>query len=269
MSAALGPIVLSGQIQYPNPYLAAKRPVGRHGKLARRSDYRTLRFGSYLKGAAPIAAPEVDNITRATATTRSDVATLFPMDGNDELGDCTVCGVSHIETLWEAFLGKTLVASEALVKSTYFSLSGGQDTGLNELDVLNWWRKNRFNGSNILAYVAVKASDHNAVKLAIEMFGAVYIGIQCTQELDAQFAAEVPWTPGKLTQDGHCVVVPSYTADDFTCLTWGAAQKGTWPFWDQCTDECYALLPFEAMLPGFNPLFDFAQLNADLRVVSA
>jgi hypothetical protein len=244
------------------------RLTGRHGKLARKSDFRTLRMSSYLKGAVPTAPVSVDNIARAVAATKFPITALFPMDGNDEYGDCTICGVSHIDTLWEAFLGRVVIAPQSLVESSYFKLTGGADSGLNELDVLNWWRKNRFNGDDILAYVAVKASDHNAVKLAIELFGAVYIGIQCTQELDAQFSAGVPWTSGRLTQDGHCVVVPSYTADDLTCLTWGSDQKMTWPFWDQCVDECYCLLPPEAMLKGFNPLFDFSQLNADLRLVT-
>lgn len=245
--------------------MTSPRLAGRHGKLARKSDFRTLRMSSYLK-SVPTAPEAVDNIGWAVSQTKSDVATLFPMDGNDELGDCTICGVAHLDTLWAASLGKISVAPASLVKSTYFDLSGGQDSGLAELDVLNWWRKNRFNGSNILAYVAVKTSDHNAVKLAIDLFKAVYIGIQCTQELDQQFEAGVPWTPGKLTPDGHCVVVPTYTAAGGTCLTWGGKQDFTWDFWDQCADECYVLVPYEATKPGFNSLWNWSQLNADIRL---
>jgi hypothetical protein len=258
-------IATSGALTAATPGV---RIPGRFGKLAKKSDYRTLQFRSYLARELLAAPISIDNIDRAISRTGTSIAQLFPLDGNDSIGDCTICGVAHIETLWEAFLGKVVIPQQPLVEKTYFQLTGGADTGLNELDVLNYWRKNRFNGDNILAYVAVKPSDHNAVKLAIEWFGAVYIGIQCTQELEQQFSDGVPWTPGKLTQDGHCVVVPTYTADDLTCLTWGAGQKMTWQFWDQCCDECYALLPYEAMLKGFNLQWDFAQLNADLRLVT-
>ena len=246
---------------------AALRTAGRHGKLAKKSDYRTLRMSSYLK-SVPTAPEAVDNIGRAVTATKSDVGTLFPLDGNGNYGNCTICGLAHLETLWEAFLGKTLIPAQSLVEKTYFQLTGGADTGLAELDVLNWWRKNRFNGSNILCYVSVDPSNMEHVKLAISMFGALYLGLQCTSEIDQQFEAQVPWTPGKLTTDGHCVVVPNYNPTLLRCLTWGGDQDMTYDFWKQCVDECYAPVPFEATLPGFSPIWDWSQLNADLRLVT-
>src|ERR1700761_2551617 len=89
------------------------RPAGRHGKLPRKSDYRTLRLDSYLT-SMPAAPDAVDNIARAVEATKTNLATLFPMDGNDTIGNCTICGVSHIETLWEAFLGKVTIAGQPL-----------------------------------------------------------------------------------------------------------------------------------------------------------
>ena len=36
------------------------------------------------------------------------------------------------------------------VIKVYFRLTGGQDTGLNELDVLNYWRQKKVFGDEIL-----------------------------------------------------------------------------------------------------------------------
>jgi hypothetical protein len=247
------------------------RAAGRHGKLARKSDFRTLRFGDYLQGSLPPVAVAADNLSRALTAikaTEAEVPELFPMDDNDTLGLCTICGVAHGETLYDAFVGRRVVAAASLVKSTYFSLSGGQDSGLVMLDVLKWWRKNRFNGDNILAFVSVDPKNLDHVKLAIQMFGGLYTGIQCSTELDQQFEAGVPWTPGKLTNDGHCIFTHSFDADGTSQFTWGNTQKGTWPWWHQAVDEAYALLPPEAMLPGFSPLWNWSQLNADLRMLT-
>jgi hypothetical protein len=40
------------------------------------------------------------------------------------------------------------------------------------------------------------------------------------------------------------------------------------PWWDECVDEAYAILPPEAEKTGFTPGFNFAQLKADLAAVA-
>src|SRR5207249_9805310 len=65
----------------------------RFGMHPPKVDYRTLRFQSYLKAgiAAPPASYNVlDTVYKNLKS--SDSAKLFPMDGNDTIGDCTICG---------------------------------------------------------------------------------------------------------------------------------------------------------------------------------
>jgi hypothetical protein len=58
------------------------------------------------------------------------------MDGNDTLGDCTIAGVAHAVTTYHALIKKDSIPSAKGVEKLYFHLTGGPDTGLNELDVL-------------------------------------------------------------------------------------------------------------------------------------
>jgi hypothetical protein len=96
----------------------------------------------------------------------------------------------------------------------------------------------------------------------------VYLGFNVQENCLSDFNAGIPWTPGVLTNDGHCVVAVAYSNDYVRVLTWGSSQLATWEWWDACVDEAYVILPQEAHLHGFSQEgFDFAQLQADLAAL--
>ena len=71
----------------------------RFGKHPPRNDYRTLRFKDYLAkdiAAPPVALNVLDRVYKNLRT--ADPAKLFPMDGNDRLGDCTIAALAHAIT---------------------------------------------------------------------------------------------------------------------------------------------------------------------------
>lgn len=241
----------------------------RFGKHPPQNDYRTLRFKTYLK--AGIAAPpaSVNTLTRVYANVKlHDPTKLFPMDGNDTLGDCTIAGLAHAVTTYRALIKKETIPKTKAIEKLYFHLSGGKDTGLNELDVLNYWRQNGALGEKILAYAKIDPKDHLHVEQAIQIFGGVYIGFQVQKNCVQEFNDKQPWTPGPLTNDGHAVFAVGYDPHGVTVLTWGNTQQGTWAWWDECVDEAYAILPQDAAKPDFAPGFDIAQLQADLNDVA-
>ena len=85
------------------------------GKLPKKSDYRTLLFKNFST-ALPSPPPSFDNLERVYAATKlSDPAKLFPMDGNDRYGDCTIAGVAHAATIYHALVGKKSIASSTSV----------------------------------------------------------------------------------------------------------------------------------------------------------
>jgi hypothetical protein len=242
----------------------------RFGKHPPKVDYRTLRFKTYLAPglAAPPATYNVlPNVYKGTKT--NDPKKLFPMDGNDTLGDCTIAALAHSTTVFHGLTGSQRIMAKKSVEKLYFHLTGGQDTGLVELDVLNYWRQNKVSGDEILAYVKIDPKSHTHIQQAIQMFGGVYLGFQCQQNCVEDFQAGKPWTPAPLTNDGHAVYATGYDQSGITVLTWGSTQQGTWAWWDECVDEAYAILPPEAAKPGFATGFDFAQLQADLDDVAS
>lgn len=246
-------------------------PSYRFGKHPPKRDYRTLRFKSYLTPALAAPPPSVDTLARVYANLgTTDATKLFPMDGNDTLGDCTIAALAHAVTTYRGMVGKKkdIMAKPAVVK-LYMHLTGGVDSGLNELDVLNYWQSNVVAGDKVLAYISIDPKDHTHVQQAIQLFGGVYLGFQVQQNCVQEFDAHQPWTPGPLTTDGHAVFAVGYDQNVVTVLTWGNTQQGTWAWWDECVDEAYAILPLpEAKQPDYAPGFNMAQLQADLGDVA-
>jgi hypothetical protein len=240
----------------------------RFGKQPAKQDYRTLRFKSYILPS--LAAPPASfNVLTSVyqKLSVSDPATLFPMDGNDTFGDCTIAGLAHATTVYDGLLGKQKVMPTKSVENLYFKLTGGQDSGLAELDVLNYWSSHKVYGSDILAYVSIDPKNQSHIQQAIQLFGGVYLGFQVQQNAQADFFAHKPWTPGTLTNDGHAVYAVAYDQDTVTVLTWGNIQQGTWGWWNECVDEAYAIVPQQAKTAGFAPGFNVQQLEADLKQV--
>jgi hypothetical protein len=249
---------------------AGASPTYRFGKGPAITDYRTLRFKNYL---APQIAPPPASFDVLTgrvypALKTTDPTTLFPIDGNDTYGDCTIAGLAHAETVYEALIGKEKILPVKTVLKIYFHLTGGADTGLNELDVLNYWRQHRVGSDKIEAFATIDPKNHTHVQQAISMFGGVYLGFQVQQNCIQEFNAHQPWTPGPLLNEGHAVYAVAYDQQYLTVLTWGNVQLATWAWWDECVDEAYALLPTAALYAGFAPGFNFAQLKQDLDAVA-
>jgi hypothetical protein len=244
-------------------------PNYRFGKHPPKVDYRTLRLQSYLTAALPPPSPSYDVLSTVYDNLSvKDPTQLFPMDGNDTLGDCTIAALAHAETVYNGLVGKKQVLGEKSVVKIYMHLTGGIDSGLNELDVLNHWQSQSTGGSKILAFVSIDVKNHTHIQQAIQMFGGVYLGFQVQANAVEEFNARRPWTPGPLTNEGHAVYAVGYDSTGITVLTWGNTQQATWAWWDECVDEAYAILPPQAKKTDFAAGFDFAQLQADLADVA-
>jgi hypothetical protein len=240
----------------------------RFGKHPPKVDYRTLRLRDYTANlAAPPAA--VNTLARVYDKLQtSNPATLFPMDGNDTIGDCTIAALAHAVTTYHGMVGaKDIMTKKAVVK-LYYHLTGGVDSGLNELDVLNYWKQHSVARDKILAFASIDPKNHTHIQQAIQIFGGVYLGFQVQENCVQEFDNHQPWTPGPLTNDGHAVFAVAYDQAGVTVLTWGNTQQATWAWWDECVDEAYAILPPEAKNANFAPGFNIAQLQADLSDVT-
>jgi len=241
----------------------------RFGKHPPRNDYRTLNLRNYFTAALAPPPPAYNVLSTVYANLKtSDPTKLFPMDGNDTLGDCTIAALAHAVTTYRGLISEKDIMSKPSVVKLYMHLTGGVDSGLNELDVLNYWQSNATGGDKILAFAKIDPKNHTHIEQAIQLFGGVYLGFQVQQNCVQEFDAHTPWTPGPLTADGHAVFAVAYDANAVTVLTWGNTQQGTWAWWDECVDEAYAIIPPEAANQKFAPGFNLAQLKADLAAVA-
>jgi hypothetical protein len=240
----------------------------KYGRHAARHDERTLQAKAYLTEDLPAPAPSVDILSRVTERTKLTPKVLFPLDGNDVYGDCTIAALAHAVTVYRGLVGRVRIPSRHGVVALYLKLTGGQDSGMNELDVLNYWRNHQVAGDAILGYAAVDHKDRRHVKQAIQLFGGLYIGFNVQEGAVEDFEAGRPWKAGPPDGGGHAVYVVGYTPQGVTVLTWGGVQRATWGWWDAQVEEAYAILPPEAADPSWGPGLDLAALRRDLAEVS-
>lgn len=96
-------------------------------------------------------------------------------------GSCTISSQAEGLRLWERKeqFGRDVFIPEDSIDKRYFRLSGGQDTGLYELDALNDFRSNGFEVSSkkytIDAFTEVNVKEVEQMKLAIHVFRGMKI----------------------------------------------------------------------------------------------
>lgn len=219
------------------------------GRKPTKHDPRTLMLADFVKPAALPIFPRSMDWGYGTKK--------WGMMKNDLFGCCTAAGAGHLEILWNDRAGHPVTITDNDVIQMYedvteaegarFSpMSGINDNGCAELDVLNYYRRVGIGGHKIEAFASIRPSEHDLIKAAIWLFGAVYVGI----DLPISAQGRHVWDfNGSLTGHnkpgswgGHCVILTAYDDEGLTCITWGVEQKLTWRWWDAYGDEAYALL---------------------------
>jgi hypothetical protein len=248
----------------------------RLGKKPPRVDARTLRLANYLTSDLP--PPPL------SSSTYTDVPVAdFPMDGNDTIGDCTIAAAAHLLAEWTALAqGSAVVVPSSEVEQDYFQLTGGPDTGLDLLTVLNWWRKTGFSGADgkIDAYAALSLNTPSELEQSVVLFGGSYLGLALPD-----FAAKppggnllgVPWvipsgpTPPPDPNAGHCVPAVGYDDENVYVVTWGAIKAMSWGFYAAYVDEAFAVIsPGWLNAQGTTPSgLNLAQLDQDLQAITS
>lgn len=242
------------------------------GKKAPRHDKRTLALANYLDFDALPAAP-------ASVNWAAKVTNLGMMQ-NDSIGDCTLAGAGHAIQTDTANNGSQVIVSDADIVTAYSAVTGynpadpSTDQGAVETDVLNYWRKTGVGGHKIFAYTALEPKNKDHIKLAVNLFGGVYIGLALPISAQSQDVWHV--APGGSSGSaapgswgGHCVEIIGYGPGGLKCITWGAVKAMTWGFWYDYCDEAYATLSQDwAVGTKQAPSgFTFAQLQTDLNQV--
>jgi hypothetical protein len=243
------------------------------GKVVARHDPRTLLLASYITPTLPTPPASFDLTSKVHA---------WGMMDNDQIGDCTCAAAGHLIMEWTANAGKKMVTpTDKQIVAAYSAVTGynpvtgANDNGANEIDILNYWRQTGIAGHKIGAFMALEPSNHNHVMDSVYIFEGCYIGVQLPKSAQPQVQNHQPWSvpPGGPVGDGapgswggHAIPVVAYDARGVTVVTWGALQTMTWSFWEVYCDEAYAILSKD-YLTGRSTTpegFSLKQLQADL-----
>jgi len=241
----------------------------RLGRKAIKTDTRTLALANYLTPALP-APPAAADWTKGN--------TSWGMMLNDRLGDCTIAGVGHAVQVWTAHTASMVTVPDMVVEMYYEKWDGynpndpGSDAGGVELDVLADWRLQGFAGHRLLGFADPQPANLVEIHQSIALFGGVYIGLALPLTAQKQEVWDVVPNAGadaeKGSWGGHCVYVPKYDANGFTCITWGAPKTMTAAFWQAYCDEAHTLLGNDwVTAKGAPEGFSLSQLLADLKAI--
>jgi hypothetical protein len=211
------------------------------GKRPRRHDVRTLKLARYLTGAGqaqPLQPPPTVDYTHGIKD--------WGMMLNDQLGCCTIAAVGHAVQTWTAnALGRELTVPDSTILAYYEKWDGynpanpATDQGGVELDVLNEWRQQGFDGNSLDAYVAIELGIGdtglgtrdsgnsvpipeplipNPIAQAIWLFGGAYIGVELPITAQNQDVWDVPANPGPNDEPGswggHAIYLVGYNRRD-------------------------------------------------------
>ena len=271
------PLVLAMAQMFEDMNAAFPRQNGKMGRRPARIDSRTLKLDDYFLPALPPPPASVCNSRHVKnwgmMLNGPNPDPRFPKG----IGDCTCAAVAHghqVGVLSQVNAGVSagiIMPSDGMVLDIYCRWCGfnpadpSTDQGGVELDVLNRWRQDGFDGRKILAYAAVNHRNTTHVKQAINLFGGVYIGLslpdgwESAEMWDSNMGDAGSW-------GGHAVFCPDYYADQIPPLSWGASQPMTWGGFSQYCEECYAVV-FADWIPPAG--FDRAGLVADLAEVTS
>jgi hypothetical protein len=213
------------------------------GKLPAVFDQRTLRLENYMDIPKLPPLPETSDWFAK--------ASKFPMYKNDEIGNCAIAAPPHMIQTWTANAGRhEQIIDEKTIVDTYFELTSGQDSGLNMLEVLKYWRKAGIAGHKIGAFAAIDPQNIISLRYANYLFGGLYMGFLLPTSCEKQKVWDVPrggpvgdGTPG--SWGGHAVNGGVTTPRIMKVGTWGMEMSVTMNFVGTYSDESYAIISLE------------------------
>lgn len=246
------------------------------GKLDPKFNSKTLSFASYRSSSMlPSPASKVYREYKVPSIAKQ-------MFGNDEIGDCTCAGLANLRILFTSHTGKISIPTLQQVVSLYSAITGyipgneSTDNGAAMTDVLNYWQTKGFVGNKILGWAQIDHTNETDRQLAVDLFGATYVGVQLPASAQDQFIegqeCHFEVISGSPIEGGHCIIHPGYGATGGAYVTWANWFVKASTAWEQTyIDEEYVVITQDWInqvtkkTPGG---LDLVTLQQDLKALS-
>ncbi len=241
------------------------------GKDPAVKDTRNFKLVNYLIPAELPPLPSACNLY--TKVSR------IPMQGNDVWGDCVVAnGAARPIQVMSANAAREQIIPDQKVIDTYLSLTGGQDTGLNTLAFLKYWRKNPLWGHPLGAFMEINPRSARQLQYAVYLFGGALLGFNLPVSAQGAAVWDVPKAgavgdgePG--SWGGHLTHLGAYdrTATiPYLISTWDLKMPTSSRFPTIYCDEAYLLLALDWFTKDHvSPMgFNWAKLKGNLAKIA-
>jgi hypothetical protein len=247
--------------------------AGRLGRLPNDPSKPRLKLAPHLDTAVPPNPAVVDWLSRVDS---------WPMYGNDRYGDCVWAMIGHLIEAFSTYGGgSTVTVPEQALLDGYTAVTGfdpsdpSTDNGTVIQDALAYWLKVGVAGHKILAYAEVDIHNQTEVDAAINVFGALCLGVNLPNSAMDQFNAGQPWTvvtPDGGIDGGHAVPVGYYSTPGETVrvVTWARTQDVADAWWAQYVEEAWVVVAPEWLdATGHSPEgVDLHGLGEDFAVLT-
>jgi hypothetical protein len=181
----------------------------------------------------------------------------YPMDKNDEAGDCVVAGTHHaLQVIFNLLglgdLGWTLDQILVMYQSQNPDMNSWADSGSDAdqgmiiAKFLSWMVANGeefglTDDRKLLGYAKVDHNNHEEMRSAIYLFLVIVTGADL--QVADQSGKDWSYVQGSGEWGGHCMASPSYNDKQMGTITWGEDDYILEDsFITNCMDEAYVLL---------------------------
>jgi len=205
-------------------------------------------------------------------TTSVAPALGYPMDRNNEAGDCVVAGLDHALQAIAAQLGvpRTNWPDSKLLQ--YYqtqnpNFRGWSDAGDEERDggmVIQTFLEFLIKRKEIVAFGRVDVDSPEVLR------AATYVGLAIVTGEDLRVAqqSQTTWDYVKGSPDwgGHCTCTVGYVPDQQTGVSWGQIQPMTDRFVAEQVDEAWMIITQDMLThPGFRNSFDLSGFSTAIQ----
>jgi hypothetical protein len=263
------------------------RQAGKYGRLPADRSRPRLTLEKYLDPRTALSRAGLPPVPLTVDVDRASRVADWPMYLNDQLGDCTIAAVAHMYGAWTCYAGGTeALFSDNQVQAVY-SRAGGYvpgdpstDNGCMMSDVLADQRAAGMTDiagrvHRVAGYAAFgNPADEMLLGQVLDVFGTVYVGINCQASILTEFSDGQPWTwtPGEPVEGGHAICLQRRLGSGGAPLeyvTWGALQPATTDFQANAAEEAWAVVTEDWLQASGTSVegLDLQQLLADMRCI--